>query len=386
MKKFIAFILCISLALGCTACASQTQTPTPDQDAPSANTASPNGTESTKKDTIVIGVENDVVQFDPAMTGDIAQKHYIRQVFDTLVENDADENPVPCLAESWEWSDDSTEITFHLRDDVYFTNGDLMTADDVVFSINRSIEAGMNTVMTDVMEGMEKIDDTTVLLKLKLAYPALSCLMDAAFSVVNKNLVEADPDGYAQNPVGTGAYILKEHIIGDSTIYEANPDYFKGEAPIKNLIMKTISTSSVLIALENGEVDVSLSVDKNDISYIEATEGIEISTTANGNYYALVFNLADEHFSNKLVREAVLYAINKQDILTGAFNDIGQIVDVPIHPIFSDYVPTDLHGVEQNIEYARQLLAEAGYADGFSTTIMTDQESQYKMPAQIIQA
>ncbi len=134
-----------------------------------------------------------------------------RQIFDTLLVYEDDGTYAPMLATEWEYSEDGKDLTFTLRDDVSFHNGEKMTADDVVFSYNTIIEAGIADSMTNAMDYMEKVDDSHVKLVFKFVYgPGLKACASFNMPIFSKSAYEADPDGFARNPVGTGPYMFSE--------------------------------------------------------------------------------------------------------------------------------------------------------------------------------
>jgi peptide/nickel transport system substrate-binding protein len=345
-------------------------------------------TSSNAKDTLVIGLVVDLSTFDASKTSDINQMHYIRQIFDGLVNSDKDDQPTPGLAQSWEWSSDYTQLTFHLRSGAKFSNGDPVTADDVVFSMNRTIASSANPQYTDMMKTWRKVNDTTVVLELKNPYPVLSCLMDTCFAVYNKKLLEKDETAYFRNPIGAGPYIFKRHVSGDATYYEANPNYWAGPAKIKNLVIKVTSDkSAALIALENNEIQILTDPLTSDLDRIKQTAGIDYAYTVNANYYCIIFNHKDPKFQDIRLRQAIAMTINRNDIFQAAFNGFGRIQTVPLHPSYKDYYPADLesYALPRDTTKAKQLLAEAGYPNGFDMEFTVDSAEHYAIFGQVIQ-
>jgi peptide/nickel transport system substrate-binding protein len=154
---------------------------------------------------------------DPTQTSDIQSALY--QAFDTLIfeDHDADATLIPGLAQKWEVSKDGTEITFYLRKDVKFHNGDPLRADDVVYTIETAMKSPYAVAVTDSFKRVEKINDYTVKVYLKFAYaPALRCFTASQLQIVNKKAREADPKGYGRAPIGTGAYKFVKWVPGSS--------------------------------------------------------------------------------------------------------------------------------------------------------------------------
>lgn len=339
------------------------------------------------KNTIITRLISDVATFDPVKTNDINVQMVHYQIYEGLVREEQDHSLVPALAESWEFSEDGTEITFNLRQGVKFHNGDLMNVDDVVFSLNRAIASPFTSKITSTMVEATKVDDKTVVLKLKHPYAAiLGCLAASNASIVPKNVVEADEEGFGKNPVGAGPYMLKEYVNGDKVVLEAFPDYYRGEAKIKSATMKLITdTSTALVALEKNELDMMTPsqaytdrqaiIDNENLTYHEADQAC---------YFLIGFNNQKGIFTEKKLREAVSYAIDKESLILGAINGVGIQVDAAMVPLCKEY-PQDFEGYEYNVEKAKQLIAEAGYPDGFTVKMKIISAENYTKPAEIIQ-
>lgn len=330
---------------------------------------------------------SDVTTFDPVKTNDINVQMVHYQIYEGLVREEQDHSLVPALAESWTFSEDGTEIAFVLREGVKFQNGDVVTADDVVFSLNRAIASPFTSKITSTMVEATKIDDKTVMLKLKHPYAAiLGCLAASSTSIVPKKVVEADEAAFEKNPVGTGAYKLKEYVNGDKVVLEAFSDYYRGEAAIKNVTMKLMTdTSTALIALEKGEIqmmtpsqaytDRQAIIDNPDLTYHEADQAV---------YFLIGFNNQKGVFTDKRLREAISYAIDRESLILGAINGVGIPVEAAMVPLCKEY-PKDFKGHEYNVEKAKELLAEAGYPNGFTVTMKVIGAENYTKPAEIIQ-
>ncbi len=341
---------------------------------------------STIKDSINFSILSEPATLDPKSTNDSTAQMVQYQIFDTLVREEKDGSLVPSLAESWKISEDATEIVFNLRKDVKFHNGDVMTAEDVAFSINRSIESAYTSKMTNTMKSAEIVDANTVKLILKYPYGAiLGALSSANLAIVNKKAVEADPEGFARNPIGTGAYMFKEWKNGEKIIFESFPDYFRGQAAIKNLSFRIITDASTgVVALENGETDIMDTppkserknlIENKDLTYYEADQAC---------YYLIAFNNKEGIFSNKKVREAVSYAVDRESIILGAIEGVGIPVEAAMVPVVPQY-PEGFKANPYDPEKAKALLAEAGYADGFTVKMKTIQSPTYTKPTEVIQ-
>lgn len=381
MKRLICLVLSAAMLLSLGGCSNNT-TPTGNGD---QGGASQNGGAQTRE-SLNFGMTVEPISLNPYMVTDSGSFLPITQVFDTLVLEEEDGSLVPNLAESWTFSEDRTEITFKLRSGVKFHNGDTLTAEDVEYSINKSAASTYAAKITGVIEKAEVVGDLEVKITLQYAYePILSCLACAPASIVSKRAMEADEEGFGRNPVGTGAYQFLEWRNGESLSFVRFDDYFKGPAPIKDLKLKIYTDQNTAVyALENQEIDVLDNPPASELVNLRAREGIELYETSSSMFVFVAFNNEKGPFSNQKLRQAVSYAINREDIILGALEGNGVPVEVPVAPTAAGY-PQDFQGVPYDIEKGKALVAEAGYPDGVTVTLKCTESPLYSKPAQIIQ-
>lgn len=319
-----------------------------------------------------------------------------RSVFNQLVQFKLGTTEIqPGLAESWEISDDGLEYTFHLREGVKFHSAPHFTptrdfnADDVLYSFNRQWKddardhelgggnyeyfEAMN--MGEIIESIEKVDDMTV--KFTLSRPEAPFLADLAMgfaSILSSEYSEVmneagTPEKLNLHPIGTGPF----KFIGyqkDSVIrYQAHPDYWEGKTPIDNLIFAITPDASVRYAkLQAGECHLMPYPNPADIEAMEENPDIKVQTSQGLNVGYLAYNVEKEPFGNRDVRKAMNMAINKDAIIDAVFLGSAEKAKNPIPPTmwgYNEAIEDDPYDPEQ----AKALLAEAGYEDGFETTI-----------------
>ena len=338
------------------------------------------------KDSVILAITGEPTSLDSADANDLNTFSIQCNLYDGLIRQEADGSLVPALAESWEYSEDNTEITFKLREDVVFHNGDPMTADDVVFSFERAIASPSTARITAAMEKMEKVDDTHVKLTLKYPYgPIEGCLANVNCSIVSKAAVEADPDGFARNPIGTSPYKFESWASGSNIVYTANENYWREPASIKTLTYQLVSDSSAaLIALETGDVDMIASTQAADRENIINNPDLFYDEVASSSFYFVAFNNTDGIFAdNTLLRQAVAHAIDREACVLGALEGAGIECPSPI-PSTCFGCPEGFTGAEYDPELAKELLAEAGYADGLTVTLRTMESGVYAKVAEIV--
>ncbi len=342
---------------------------------------------SKKDNSITMRNVADQKTFDPYRTTDLNdwKQHY--QIFDSLFREEPDGSFVPALCTGYKFSDDGTEMTFTIREGVKFHNGDVMTADDVVFSLNTSIASAFTGKFTSVMKEASKVDDKTVKLTLRHAYiPIIGCLVSSSTSIVPKKVYEADPAKFARNPVGTGPYVLKEVKSGEKFVMEAFSDYYRGPAPIKTMVVRVIKDdNSALMSLESGELDMMQPAqDYSDRDAIMQNPNLKYYEAPQACTFLVAFNFKGI-FGDKRLREAVALAIDKEDLILGAVNGMADPTDEGITPLCPQ-APKGFKGLGYDPEKAKALLAEAGYGKGLNVTMRVIGAANYTKPAEVLQA
>ncbi|MCQ4727194.1 ABC transporter substrate-binding protein [Anaerotignum faecicola] len=313
------------------------------------------------------------------------------QIYETLVrETPMDRTQLqPMLAESWEFNEDNTQVTFKIKEGVKFHNGDTMTADDVAYSLNRAIGLATNADISEMMADAVVVDDTHVTLNLKYAYgPVLNILTNPNFAVVSQKYVEeceANGTNFGRNPMGTGAYKFVEWINGSSITLEAFEEWNGGDVPIKNLTYNFITdTTTAAVSLESGDADLLYGSDSADMVRMVDNPDINVMATQSSGFYFLTLNTESELLSDERVRKAIAMCIDRQEIIDGGQDGLGWATECPITPGIFGY-QEDFKATATDPEGAKALLAEAGYPDGITIKFICPEANYYSRPAQVIQ-
>lgn len=313
-------------------------------------------------------------------------------IYDTLIFfNSVTGEYEPCLATKWEIIDDCT-TRYYLRDDVYTVNGTQITASDVVYTfregqLNPSAQADFGYY--DVDNFVIHDDFTIDIVTFEPFANAVIYLAQISFGIhCEKDAIAAGGmDALITNPVDTcGRYYFKEWLRGDRIILERNENYWGEPGYYKTIEVYFIADSTTrAFALQSGDVDV--------ITYLNATQAEEMQSDPNltiisqpaGTMIGMALNCSHPPFDNPKVREAIAYAINKDAILQIYSNGYGSTVDVLLpaaNPLYTD-IDASLK-YSYNPEYAKQLLAEAGYGDGLVFGLILS--NMYQRIAEIIQS
>ena len=361
---------------------------------PSAQAAQENGSASSQgegaaavKDAVIFRIKAEPSSLDPHKTSGTGEAQIIQyQFYESLFREEKDCTVVNALAESHSFNADKTVLTCKLRQDVYFHNGGQMTADDVVFSLNRSMETGFNGVYVGAIDSVEKVDDFTVNIHLKYAYtPIVTCLSTLNTAIVPKSLVEADDDALMRSPVGTGAYRFVEWVAGDRIALDAFGDYWRGEAAIKHGQFKFIAeNSTAMIALENGEIDVYANMSLSDIPLVDGNSNLKRSSSHSAALLWFAFNNQKGVFADVRMRKAVSMAVDREAYLYGVDDGYGTVTTACMLECLAEY-PAGFEPDPYDIEAAKQLVIDAGYPNGVTVKVPTVDNQGYIKPTVMLQ-
>jgi peptide/nickel transport system substrate-binding protein len=273
----------------------------------------------------------------------------------------------PNLAEEWEWVDETT-FQFKLREGVKFHNGKGLTVDDVKYTIEliKDPETGSKFAsFLEAVDSVEKVDDYTGILHLAYPYAPLETYVLEKIWIVPEG---SDPDELRTHPVGTGPFKFVEWVQGEKIVYEKNEDYWKpGKPKLDKLVYNFFqSYSTLLSSFRAGETDIITWLKNVDADPLEQ-EGFVIDGKPLYGCFYVGFNVNQPPFDDPKVRQAVKYAVDKQLVLDTAQAGLGLTVDLNWTPDSPWY--TDKYNYERDLDKARELLAEAGYADGLTAKL-----------------
>lgn len=338
------------------------------------------------KDTLVVGQGADAKTLDPHATNDQPSSRVAVQIYSQLVETDKDMNIVPGLAESWKSLDDKT-TQFTLRKGVKFHNGEELKASDVKFTLEAMIASPTVAHIVNSISTVEVVDDYTVNVITKEPFgPLLYHLTHTAASILNEKAVKAAGDSYGQKPVGTGPYQFVDWAVGDRITLKAFDNYYGGKQEIPNVIFRNIPEgTNRAIALETGEIDIGYDLEPIDKDTVRSKDNLALVEEESFSVAYLGFNTKKAPYDNVKVRQAISYAINADDIVEAVLMGAGSPSSSPIGPKVFGFNP-NIERYKQNFDKARELLTEAGYADGFKTSIWTNDNPTRVQIAQVLQA
>lgn len=365
---------------------------TPTQAAPP--TAEPEEEGPKQGGTLVISLGTDVPIFDSAYCTGLPNLGIIWLVTEGLTRIDpegGDPKVVPVLAESWEQSPDGETWTFKLREGVMFHDGTPFNAEAVKFNIERILDPETKAGVAGsfrIIKSVEVLDEYTVAITTDGPFAPLPSLLSYAPMAMNSptQVQKLGNEDYHTAPMGTGPFKFVHHIKGQEVLVEANEDYWGGAPYLDAIAMRPIpDTAARLLALEAGESHVIYHVPPRDADrYIkDPSLGIEVLTPPPQRVILAGMNVQWGPFQDRRVRQALNYAVDQHAIIEGILLGLGEPVDSPLPPASLCYRSTKDYAYDP--DRARELLAEAGYPDGFEVTLHCG-PGRYLLDSEVIEA
>ena len=328
--------------------------------------------------TLTVARAGDFTTFDP-LQASMNNRPNQGQVHNRLVYVDLDLKPQPELAESWQVSSDFKKVTLKLRQGVKLHNGREFTAEDVVFNVShlRDKDAGHQLYAASVNVGEAKaVDKYTAEINLLKPIPHIYFLLTWWFQIGK----EVKPSIKTRS-LGTGPFKFAEWVPGDYAKFVRNDSYWEAGKPyIDTIIVRSFATPEAMIPhLEAGTIDWIQDVPLSEYKRLSETKGIKV---ASDDQYLLVhlnLNVRRKPFDNKKVRQAVSYAMNRQEVVNKINFGLGQAITAPIWTKRSPAYDPDLatKAYPFDLKKAKELLTEAGYPNGFSATVLCNAAFAY---------
>lgn len=341
-----------------------------------------------RKDTFVIGMPSPGGIFLPHFMENGWDGNITQAIFAPLVGLDKEGKPIPILAKKWDISEDQLTYTLHLKDDVKFSDGSPLTADDVAFTLtllhDQTYSGATDISQTAIkggqaykegkatsIEGIQVIDPKTITITTEKVNAQ-------TFSLIGGEVISKAYYGkeYKQGnleylkelygkPMGAGAYKLDKYIPGQEVRFVANENYFEGKPKIEHFIYKITKGDTNLQQFQAGEVDYDgFTTNAETIEQLKELGFANINVYTGSSYGYIKMNYKKPHFKDKRVRQAFIYGLERQKIIDTYFQGYASLVNVPITPVSWAYTEEGINKYEYNLEKAKKLLDEAGWKAG----------------------
>ncbi|MDE6015314.1 MAG: ABC transporter substrate-binding protein [Acetatifactor sp.] len=330
------------------------------------------GESSEDKSSVVVGIQQDIDSLDPHKATAAGTKEILFNIFEGLVKPDPNGNLMNAVASDYSISEDGLVYTFTLREGVKFHNGDEVTAEDVKYSLERVAgildgTALMSTLSADKggITSVDILDPQTVQVSVG------SANMELIYSFTAAIIPAGSGEDAEAHPVGTGPFSFVSYKPQEGVVLAKNADYWQSGLPyLDEVTFKIVnSPDTALLDLQGGSIDIYPYL--TDSQAAELSGSFQVMAAPSNVVQALFLNNADETLSDVRVRQAICYALDKDSVNEFVFGGNGAIISSAMLPTLQDFYVdvNDVYGTGANIEKAKELLEDAGYADGIDLEI-----------------
>lgn len=334
--------------------------------------------EPVKGGEITVGIAQDLDDsLDPHQTVAAGTREVLFNIFEGLVKPNSDGEMIPAVAEKYTLSEDGTTYTFTLREGVKFHNGQTVTAEDVVYSINRcaAVPEGQEKPLVaafSAVKSVEALDEKTVAVTIAQRDLEFISYMTAA-------IIPADYENQDTAPVGTGPFRFVSRTPQQDFVMERFEDYWGAPAWLDKVTYKICENADALVMnLNGGSIDLCAHLTSAQASQLN--QNFQVLEGTMNLVQAIYLNNQAKPFDNQLVRQALCYAIDRQGIMDMVADGHGTAVGSSIYPAFTKYfLPELVDKYPHDMAKAKELLAQAGYPDGFDMTISVPNNYQPHM-------
>ena len=305
-------------------------------------------------------LDSDINNADPNYRTLIAEHNLYRQIYEPLYFFDRDNSKVePRMAQRYTVSNDGLKYTIYLKQGILFHNGAEVTAEDVGFTVQKAAASTYIGTTVASFKDYKVIDKYTVEINLSTPHSSFFENMAQLYILPKAYYEQVGPDGFKDKPIGSGAYKFAGRETGSYVMLEAFDKYYRGVAPIKSVKMMVMTdATAAAVALQTGEVHL-MTVASANYAQFKAMKGVTVLTSVSPHITCLCMNSEVPPFNNKLVRQAVNYAVNRQFMLDVAYDSLGVISSNMVSPLMFGFNPK-AKTYEYNPQKAKELLAQAG--------------------------
>jgi peptide/nickel transport system substrate-binding protein len=312
-------------------------------------------------------------------------------MFEQLLARDADGNQIPGLATDWEVSDDGLEYRFTLREDVTFHNGEPFDAEDVKFSYERFVDPDTGNVFAfqlASLDSVEVVSPTEVIIRMKEPNGAFIPANGIAYIVPKDYIEGGDPEIMNEQPVGTGPLKFVERQIGQGFTLERFDDYWGDKAGYQRIEVRIIPDDNGRVsALRSGQVDLIAQVPPQNVEQLKSDSSLKVEQAVTGDNIFVLYNyqIPDAPWLDKRVREAMEHAVDNEALRDVVLGELG-VELTGVSALNDGYEDVAYSQREYDPDRAKELLAEAGYGDGFDLIFTAPVNGRLPNSEQVAQA
>ncbi|WP_312111274.1 glutathione ABC transporter substrate-binding protein [Brevibacillus reuszeri] len=343
-----------------------------------------------KSQTLIIARQSDANNLDPHFISAINAASVVHhKVYEGLIARDENMVFKPMLATEWKQLDDVT-WEFKLREGVTFHDGTPFNAEAVKATIGRVLDEKVGSPRASqfqMITEVKVVDDYTVQFKLAYPYsPLLSILANHEGSIISPKAIEQYGKDLSKHPVGTGPFVFESWTPGQEIILVKNDKYWGEQVKFDKAVFKVVPEDTTRIAMvETGEAHIAEPLPVTEIERVKNSPQIDLYRTAGLGTDFIGFNNKKKPFDDVRVRQAINYAIETDAIIQGVYNNIGTRANSAMSPKVLGYSES-LKGYSFDPNKAKALLKEAGYPNGFKTTLWTGDRKERINAAEVIQS
>ena len=360
-NRLLLLVVLASLLVSLCACGGDTaQSPSPE----GTGTAATN--EPSTGSSVTVGISQELDSLDPHKAVSAGSSEVLFNVFEGLMKPSPDGEVVPALASDYKISDDGLTYTFTLREGVTFHNGEPVTVEDVVYSLERC--AGSENDGTPLVSAFSVVSDISAPddrhVVVKLSEPKLEFI----YSMTAAIIPEGSGDSMAQTPIGTGPFQYVSYTPLESLVVKKYDGYWGEPAHLDQVTFRIFQSGDTMVmSLKSGGVDMAIHVPSTQAGELT---GFTIESDTMKLVQALYLNNTEKPFDDVRVRQALCHAVNVQEIIDLVCGGHGVATGTSMYPAFTRYFMPELaEAYPTDVEKAKQLLADAGYPDGFEMDI-----------------
>ncbi len=408
LKKLSAFLLATMMvvATGCSSSTPSSSTAASTGDTPASaapTTEVADGASISQDNDIVAAINVDFTTMDPLDTSDTLSGGIQRLMMDGLFGFDEDMAVIPLLATGYEGNEDATEYTISIREGVTFSDGTPLNAEAVKANFDRWADKTLGlkrtTLLSGVLQSTEVVDEYTVKVTLSSPFGAfINTLAHPACLIVSpEQIANGGNDVISQNPIGTGQYTFVEWIPGESATIALNLDWWGYDAEIsggtalvdadagyKTVTFRPVSESATRVAMvQSGDADIIWPIPDESVALLQADSNVQVQVDDGLVVRYLMMNNMKAPFDDVNVRQAINHAIDKDAYVAVVKNGLGSPAESVIAPQVQFFKSNEPYAYD--IEKAKSLLAEAGYPDGFTTSILCSSTTANLKQAEFLQ-